>query len=42
VYPDVGYPIAKSPTCIVPEIGEPVLYEKGLVVGIIVFNNKYQ
>jgi hypothetical protein len=32
----------KLPTCIVPSIGDPVLYAKGLVVDIIVFNNKYQ
>jgi hypothetical protein len=36
VNPDTGVPTAKFPTWVVPDIGDPVLYEKGLVVAIIV------
>jgi hypothetical protein len=35
VKPEVGVPMVKSPTCVVPSIGEPVLYAKGLAVAII-------
>jgi hypothetical protein len=31
---EVGYPLARLPTWVVPEIGAPVLYAKGLAVAI--------
>ena len=37
VNPEVGVPTAKLPTCVVPEIGAPVLYANGLDVAIIIF-----
>ena len=36
--PVAGIPIAKSPSCVVPEIGPPILYAKGLVNAIYIFN----
>ena len=40
VYPEVGVPIDKFPTCCVPGIDSPRLYAKDVVVDIFVFNYK--
>jgi hypothetical protein len=32
--------MAKSPVCVVPDIGSPVLYAKGLAVAIFLFYYK--